>query len=138
MFPGNEPTNLQIISDYPVEFDVIDTVWIQLSDGKRVASRIWRPKTADQTPVSTILEYIPYRRRDGRLADDERIHPYFAGHGFACVRVDIRGSGDSEGLLHDEYLKLEQDDALEIIPFINDQPLVNLANWPEYPFVIIL
>ena len=33
-----------------------------------------------------------------------RHHPYFAGHGYAGVRVDLRGSGDSDGILLDEYL----------------------------------
>ncbi len=50
------------------------------------------------------------------------MHPYFAGHGYAAVRVDIRGSGESEGVLENEYLKLEQDDALEVIAWLADQP----------------
>lgn len=120
MFPGNEPDNLEIIQDFPYEISDEPTVWIPLSDGVRLAARVWRPVVDE--PVPTILEYIPYRRRDGRLADDEQIHPYFAGHGFACVRVDIRGSGDSEGLLLDEYLRQEQDDALEIIAWLAAQP----------------
>ena len=31
------------------------------------------------------------------------IHPYFAGHGYASLRIDLRGSGDSDGYLVDEY-----------------------------------
>ena len=121
MFPGLDVPNLETVTDFPYEVIESPTVWIGMSDGVRLAARIWRPATSDRDPVPAILEYIPYRRRDGRLADDERIHPYFAGHGFASLRVDIRGSGDSEGLLMDEYLPLEQDDALEVIDWIAAQ-----------------
>jgi putative CocE/NonD family hydrolase len=72
--------------------------------------------------VPAILEYLPYRKRDGTVDRDATTHPYFAGHGYACVRVDIRGSGDSQGVLKGEYLKQEQDDALEILDWIAAQP----------------
>src|SRR6266705_2443080 len=67
----------------------------------------------ERDPVPAILEYLPYRKRDGTVERDQLTHPYFAGHGYAAVRVDMRGGGESDGLLEDEYLKLEQDDALE-------------------------
>ena len=72
--------------------------------------------------MPAILEYIPYRKRDGTAVRDELTHPYFAGHGYACVRVDMRGNGESDGLMFDEYLKQEQDDALEVIAWIAAQP----------------
>ena len=50
------------------------------------------------------------------------MHPYFAGHGYAAIRVDMRGSGESDGVLIDEYLEQEQDDALEVIAWIARQP----------------
>jgi putative CocE/NonD family hydrolase len=68
------------------------------------------------------LEYLPYRRRDGTAERDFTTHPYFAGHGYAAVRVDIRGTGDSDGVILGEYLKQEQDDGLEIIAWIAAQP----------------
>ena len=72
--------------------------------------------------MPAILEYIPYRRRDGTRERDATTHPYFAGHGYACVRVDIRGTGDSDGVILDEYLKQEQDDAVEVIAWLAAQP----------------
>jgi hypothetical protein len=98
------------------------TVWIRLSDGTRLAARIWLPSDAARNPVPAILEYIPYRRRDATAARDSLTHPYFAARGYACVRVDMRGAGDSDGVLHDEYLKQEHDDALEVIAWIAKQP----------------
>ena len=100
----------------------IENVWIPMSDGCRIAARIWLPKSAETTPVPAILEYIPYRKRDFMRARDEPIHRYFAQAGYAAVRVDLRGSGDSDGLLLDEYTQQEQDDALEIIAWIAAQP----------------
>ncbi len=55
-------------------------------------------------------------------ARDEPIHRYFAQNGYAAVRVDLRGSGDSDGILFDEYTQQELDDALEIIAWIAAQP----------------
>ena len=99
----------------------IENVWIPMPDGSRIAARIWLP-AADAAPVSAILEYIPYRKRDFMRARDEPIHRYFAGKGFASLRVDVRGSGDSDGVLQDEYTQQELDDALEIIAWIAAQP----------------
>nr|WP_255774658.1 CocE/NonD family hydrolase [Microbulbifer zhoushanensis] len=86
-----------------------------------MAARIWMPEDAESAPVPAILEFIPYRRRDNTRARDDIMHPWFAGNGYACVRVDIRGSGDSEGVLEDEYLQRELDDGVEIIRWIAQQ-----------------
>ncbi len=53
--------------------------------------------------MPAILEYLPYRHRDGTWDRDALTHPWFAAHGYAGVRVDLRGSGESDGLLFDEY-----------------------------------
>ncbi len=99
----------------------IETIWIPMSDGTRVAARLWLPKDAPERPVPAIMEYIPYRRRDGSRDWDQLTHPWFAARGYACLRIDIRGSGDSEGVILDEYLKQEQDDALDAIEWIAAQ-----------------
>ena len=106
----------------PGEFRVIEHTWIRLSDGCSLAARIWLPVDAEQKPVPAILEYLPYRLRDGTRARDTLNHPYYAANGYAGVRVDIRGTGDSDGVMHDEYLKQEQDDGLEVLRWIADQP----------------
>ena len=101
---------------------VEEHVWITLSDGCRLGARLWLPEGAERKPVPAVLEYIPYRKRDGTRSRDEPMHGYFAEHGYAAVRVDMRGSGESDGHLADEYLKQEQDDALEVIAWIAAQP----------------
>ena len=88
---------------------------IVLSDGCRLSARLWRPAGASETPVPVILEYLPYRKRDGTCARDALTHPWFAARGYACLRVDMRGNGDSDGLMTDEYTDQELADAVEII-----------------------
>lgn len=100
----------------------LETVWIPLSDGCRLAARIWLPEDAAAFPVPAILEAIPYRRRDMMRERDEQMHPWFAARGYACVRVDLRGSGDSEGILRDEYLEREQQDNEEVLAWLAAQP----------------
>jgi len=103
----------------------IEHFWITLKDGCRLSARMWLPDDAESHPVPAILEYIPYRKRDGTRARDEPMHHYFAGHGYAAVRVDLRGSGESDGLLEDEYLQRELDDGVEVIEWIAAQKWCN-------------
>ena len=109
----------------PAEVIEIETAWIPLSDGNRLAARIWLPAHAEERPVGAVLEYIPYRRRDLSRMRDEPMHRYFAEHGYASLRVDLRGSGDSSGLLEDEYTRQEWDDGVEAIAWIAAQPWCN-------------
>ena len=71
--------------------------------------------------MPAVLEYLPYRKNDGTVVRDALRHPWFAGHGYASVRVDMRGCGDSDGFLADEYLLLEQSDGLEVLSWIAAQ-----------------
>lgn len=112
----------RIVETFPRNVKTLDPVFITMPDGVRLAATIWLPEDAADKPVPAILELIPYRRRDGTVFRDMKMHPYVAGHGFACCRVDIRGSGDSEGILPDEYAAQEQDDACAIIAWLAEQP----------------
>ncbi|WP_028958318.1 CocE/NonD family hydrolase [Sulfitobacter sp. 20_GPM-1509m] len=97
---------------------------IVMSDGTRLSARLWRPED-DSEQVPAILEFLPYRKRDGTCARDALTHPYFARHGYACARVDMRGNGDSEGIMEDEYSQQELDDAVEVIRHLAAQPWCN-------------
>jgi uncharacterized protein len=107
---------------FPSAIRLIEHAEIPLSDGVKLSAMIWLPKDAEDKPVPAVLEYLPYRKRDGTTERDALNHPYFAGHGYAAIRVDMRGAGDSEGVLKGEYLKQEQDDALEVLRWIAEQP----------------
>ncbi len=109
----------------PESVHEIETAWIPLSDGCRLAARIWLPAHAEERPVGAVVEYIPYRRRDLSRMRDEPMHRYFAEHGYASLRVDLRGSGDSSGLLEDEYTRQEWNDGTEAIAWIAAQRWCN-------------
>ena len=100
---------------------VEETVWITLSDGCRLAARLWLPPEGSG-PAPVILEYLPYRRRDRHRGDDAILHPAFAAAGYAAIRVDMRGSGDSDGTMTDEYTPGEWKDAVEVIDWLTRQP----------------
>lgn len=103
-------------------FHVIENEWITLKDGTRLAARIWMPDDAGPAaPVPAVLEFLPYRKRNGTAARDESTYPVFAAAGIAGVRVDIRGSGDSEGVIDGEYTPRELSDAVEVIEWIAAQ-----------------
>jgi putative CocE/NonD family hydrolase len=114
-------TRAAIASEFPRSVVVRDE-WIVLSDDCRLFARIALPGDADHHPVPAVLEYLPYRLTDGSAYNDATHHPYFAGHGFASVRVDMRGTGNSDGILMDEYLPQEQLDACEVIDWLSRQP----------------
>lgn len=100
----------------------IENARIPLADGTRLAARLWLPEDAETSPVPALLEYLPYRKRDGTSERDALTHPYLAARGYASVRVDIRGSGESDGVLSDEYSRQELDDAVEVIAWLATQP----------------
>ncbi len=103
-------------------YRVLENEWITLADGTRLAARLWLPEEAEATPVPAVLEFLPYRKRDGTAPRDESTYPVFAAAGYAGVRVDIRGSGESEGVIDGEYTPRELSDACEVIDWIVAQP----------------
>lgn len=113
---------MRIVTEFPRAVVETPDMGIVLADGCRLSARVWMPVDAGANPVPAVLEYIPYRKRDGTLPRDEIMHPYVAGHGYASVRVDMRGNGDSEGLMTDEYTEQELSDACEVIAWLAAQP----------------
>jgi len=93
-----------------------DHTLIPLSDGTQLSARIWFPEQDGRYPA--ILEYHPYPKRYVTADRDEIGHAYFAKHGYVSVRVDMRGSGESEGYLSDEYTELARQDAVEVINWL--------------------
>ncbi|CUH88915.1 Cocaine esterase [Phaeobacter sp. CECT 5382] len=103
----------------PCAYDLIETTWIPLPDGRRLAARMWLPQV--DGPVPAILEYLPYRKGDGTAPRDETTHTVFATEGYAGIRVDIAGTGDSEGVFDDEYSEQELSDGEAVLAWIAAQ-----------------
>ena len=100
----------------------IEHAWIPMPDGTRLAARIWLPEDAGAAPVPAILDFLPYRQGDLMAARDAAIYPYLAARGYACARVDLRGTGNSEGIIHDEYTPQELQDGCDVIAWLAAQP----------------
>jgi uncharacterized protein len=109
------------VTSFPRKVKETENLFITLKGGTKLAARMWMPADAAKAPVPALLEYLPYRKRDGTHVRDALTHPYLAGNGYACIRVDMRGNGDSDGLMRDEYTQQEQDDAIEVIAWIAAQ-----------------
>jgi uncharacterized protein len=107
---------------FPRTVSVRTGIFIPLADGTRLAARVWLPDDAERDPVPAVLEYLPYRLNDGTVSGDHQQMSWFAGYGYAGVRVDIRGCGESDGVCTDEYTEQEQADCLEVIEWIAAQP----------------
>ena len=103
-------------------FTEIENLYIPLEDGRSLSARVWMPDGAEEDPVPAILEYLPYRKRDGTAPRDESTYPEFAAAGYAGVRVDISGTGESDGNFDDEYSPRELADGVAVIEWIASQP----------------
>lgn len=109
----------RVVDRFPHRVREVENAWIPLPDGTRLAARLWLPETG--RPVAAVLEYLPYRKRDLTRLRDDQMHRWFAGHGIACARVDLRGTGDSDGIFTDEYSRQEHEDALHAIDWLAGQ-----------------
>ncbi|HEX7945573.1 MAG TPA: CocE/NonD family hydrolase, partial [Phenylobacterium sp.] len=101
--------------------DLVDEwVRIPVSGGRVLAARLWRPKDGARVPA--ILDLSPYRAFDVFRALEEPLLPWWAAQGYAVLAVDAAGSGGSTGLLADEYLPTEIDDAAAAVEWTAAQP----------------
>ncbi len=110
---------MRIETEFPYAVTDEPNVGIVMPDGCRLSARVWRAEGAGRVPA--ILEYIPYRKRDGTAVRDALMHPWMAGQGYAVLRVDMRGNGESDGLMADEYTPQELSDAVAVIDWIAAQ-----------------
>ncbi len=114
---GHAPTPWEKPAAQP--FRVVEHTWIPMRDGVRLSARLWIPEGAQRHPA--VLEYIPYRKRDLYRAYDDIWGKTLAEAGIAFARVDVRGSGDSEGVITDEYSEHELEDGEAIIAWLARQ-----------------
>lgn len=109
---------VRIRTSFPYE-TTHDDLRIPLSDGTLLYARVWRPVTA--APVPALLEHLPFRLTDATAARDAQRHPWYAGHGYASVRVDARGHGNSGGVPGDGP-SADAADAAEVVEWLAARP----------------
>jgi len=107
----------------PVYEMTLQEAWISMPDGVRLSADLFLPraqKSGERFPV--LLEYLPYRKIESR-GENHAVYAYFVRRGYAVARVDIRGTGSSEGTLVEyEYSDQEQRDAEVVIDWLSKQP----------------
>jgi len=94
---------------------VVKNVMIPMRDGVKLAADLIMPDAEGKFPA--ILQYHPYRKDDLTLTNNEA-HHYFAQRGFVGVRLDVRGTGSSEGHSVLEYSPEEQRDSYDAIEWL--------------------
>lgn len=113
---------MKTVTRFPHKYTETEDCWIPMPDGVKLAAKLWLPDIAAKQRVPTIIEVIPYRKRDIYAPRDAMHHRYFAGHGYACMRIDIRGSGDSDGVQGTFAIGDETLDTVEAMKWIAGQP----------------
>ncbi len=113
---------MKVVTRFPHTYTETEDCWIPMPDGVRLAAKLWLPDIASTRRVPTLIEVIPYRKRDIYAPRDAMHHRYFAGHGYATMRIDIRGSGDSDGLQGVFATSDESEDTVQVLKWIAQQP----------------
>jgi putative CocE/NonD family hydrolase len=101
--------------------------WLTMKDGIRLAATYYAPvprSPGERFPV--LFEFLPYRKDDGGYVGVYSLYAYFVRRGYILARVDIRGTGSSEGTFPlREYSEQELDDAVETIDQLSRLPASN-------------
>ncbi len=120
---AQEPVVEPSAPTYEIE---LQEAWIPLPDGVRLAADLFVPiggEPDERFPV--LLEYLPYRKTESR-SRNYSLYSYFVRRGYIVARVDIRGTGNSEGrLIAHEYTDRENDDGEAVIEWLSEQPFSN-------------
>ena len=95
---------------------------IPMPDGVGLAATLYLPATPPRRPVPACSSTCRTARTT-RLGRNLELNSYLTRRGIAGARVDIRGTGNSDGELPaGEYTEQEQRDAEDVIAWLADQP----------------
>ena len=113
---------------YPASHQVtVEPATVKMPDGVNLAVTYYRPSDASpghQYPI--VINMVPYRKDDIFYAGDFGVYSYLAARGIACARIDIRGTGGSDGQLPDrEYSDAELSDLQNCIAHLAALPWCN-------------
>ena len=111
----------------PVYDFVIENSWLTMPDGVRLSVTFFRPAPrSPEEKFPVLFEYLPYRKDDTGSMRASSNYAYFIRRGYIMARVDIRGTGSSEGAVPSrEYSEQELDDAVVIIDQLSKFPESN-------------
>lgn len=114
----SKPTTRRIAKDVRL----VKNVWIPMRDGVRLAADLYMPADVPHDePIPAVMEYTPYRKDDVNPTSRD-FYLTLPRHGYVVARVDIRGTGASEGISTDEYTLEEQLDGYDAVEWLARQP----------------
>src|SRR3954454_24137401 len=115
------PDASQPVHDADVRWDVR----LPARDGISLSANLWLPRPRPEAPdwrFPAILEMIPYGKDSWRRNADTARGEWLAARGFALCRLDVRGTGSSEGVALDEYTEAETLDGYDAVEWLAAQP----------------
>jgi uncharacterized protein len=110
---------------------VLQSLYVPMRDGVRIAVDVWLPETAADGPVPTTIRATRYQRAtqvESRAPEDNPNYieaKTWQDNGYALVVVDGRGSGASFGTRDFELATDEIVDYGEVVDWIATQPWSN-------------
>lgn len=108
------------------EVQIYYNIRIKMRDGIELSANLFMPlPKSEGEKFPAILEMIPYRKDDWRYISDHQRGTYFAQRGYVFCRLDVRGTGSSEGIALDEYTRDETQDGYEVVEWLAAQPWCN-------------
>jgi putative CocE/NonD family hydrolase len=120
---GETQARRYVVNGSPVGHPVrTEHVRIPMDDGVTLAATLYLPDLPGGGPWPAVLESIPYRKDDWTLSRDWPLHGAFAAAGYVSCRLDVRGTGSSEGIAEDEYTEREIVDNLAVIDWLATRP----------------
>jgi uncharacterized protein len=100
-----------------------EDVFIRMADGVRLAATLYLP--AGPEPWPALLEALPYRKDDLTAHYRPEYHRFADEFGYVVCRLDVRGTGSSEGTSTGEYTPEELQDEAEVIGWLAGRPWSN-------------
>jgi predicted acyl esterase len=94
-------------------------VSIAADDGIRLAGTLYLPD--GDAPFAALLEALPYRK-DDVTSSYAATYRRLVEAGFAVLRLDLRGTGSSQGIATDEYPDVERTDLRAVIDWLATAP----------------
>jgi putative CocE/NonD family hydrolase len=103
--------------------DIRRDVRIPTRDGITLSADLFLPPYAGRdAPVPVVLNMDPYRKDDWGASWALALAGYLAEHGYAYCRLDVRGTGSSQGVATDEYAPAETLDGHDAVEWLAAQP----------------
>lgn len=100
-----------------------ELVFVRMSDGVRLNATLYYPSS--DRPWPALIEALPYRKDDLTASYGDEYHRFADEFGYMVCRLDVRGTGSSEGLPAGEYTTRELADIAETIGWLASQEWSN-------------